>query len=1055
MHYKIYCRRPEMSLMVLCWLLACMMACPLDTHAHIQSTQQQEAVISGKVIDEQGETVIGASVLVEGSNAQNGTVTDYDGVFKLKVKKGAKLKISYIGYETVTVEAKDGMTVTLKEKNTMLKGVEVVAYGVQKKVTVTGAISSVKSEDLTRTSVSTVSNVLAGQLTGVSSVQFSGEPGADAATIYLRGKATFDSDNAAPLIQVDGVERSMDDIDPEEIESITVLKDASATAVFGVRGANGVILITTKRGKEGKAKINFSTSLSALTPTKLIDMSDSYEYATFYNQMNDNDGLVHVFSDEIVEKFRTGSDPIRFPSTRWTDYVMKDVTMQSQHNVSISGGTDRARYFVSAGYYSQGGLFKEFDMPYDCTYQYKRFNYRANLDLDVTKTTTVSLSMGGSKANKSRPYSGSGGSGDLIKYLYYATPFSSPGIIDDKLVYTTTEYDDLILPFTGGTGMSYYGTGFRHSSVNKLTVDLELKQKLDFITKGLNFRVKGSYNSSYTSEKRGEGTKASFYPFLQDDGSIKYRKEGRTTNPGYSQSTGKARDWYFEAGFNWNRSFKLHSLGALVLYNQSKTYYPSTYSDIPRGYVGLVGRLTYDWNSRYMAEFNIGYNGSENFHPDKRFAAFPAASVGWIVSEEKFFTPLQKVVSYMKLRASWGLVGNDKIGGNRFMYTSDPYIVNNGTYIGRGGYAYNYGIDNSTAFKGAYLQAMNNPDVTWEKAFKQDYGIDVNFLNNRLRAVFDYYHEHRKDILLRDGTVPTVSGFGIYIPYANLGEVDSWGYEISLKWQDRIGKDTRYWLGINLSYNQNEVLERKEAPQLNDYQYMKGHRIGSRLMYQFYRFYDDATPALYEKEFGEPFPEQLVQDLKHGDAVYVGLNHDGIIDKNDMSYSNGHTDDPEYTIGLNAGFTWKNFSLNMQWTGAWNVTRLLEGSFRYPFYSASTKEQGGLLKYIYDHSWTAEDPSQSAEYPRVTMANYDNNYATSTLYEKDAKYLRLKTVQITYDFNFPWMKRIGLNKLQLGLSGYNLLTFSPYIWGDPETRNGNSPSYPLQRTYSASLKFGF
>ena len=285
--------------------------------------------------------------------------------------------------------------------------------------------------------------------------------------------------------------------------------------------------------------------------------------------------------------------------------------------------------------------------------------------------------------------------------------------------------------------------------------------------------------------------------------------------------------------------------------------------------------------------------------------------------------------------------------------------------------------------------------------------------------------------------------------------MDSWGYEISLKWQDRIGKDTRYWLGINLSYNQNEVLERKEAPQLNDYQYMKGHRIGSRLMYQFYRFYDDATPALYEKEFGEPFPEQLVQDLKHGDAVYVGLNHDGIIDKNDMSYSNGHTDDPEYTIGLNAGFTWKNFSLNMQWTGAWNVTRLLEGSFRYPFYSASTKEQGGLLKYIYDHSWTAEDPSQSAEYPRVTMANYDNNYATSTLYEKDAKYLRLKTVQITYDFNFPWMKRIGLNKLQLGLSGYNLLTFSPYIWGDPETRNGNSPSYPLQRTYSASLKFGF
>lgn len=1036
----------------------CMLPAPWQSQGTARAAVcnvQQQGVITGKVVDSQGEAVIGASVVVAGGNASTGTVTDLDGVFKLKVNPGAKLNISYIGYEKVTVTAKEGMTVTMKESSTTLQGVAVVAYGVQKKVTVTGAISSVKAEDLTRTSVSAVSNVLAGQMTGVSSIQTSGEPGADAATIYLRGKATFEADNATPLIQVDGVERSMDDIDPEEIESVTVLKDASATAVFGVRGANGVILITTKRGKEGKAKINFSTSFSALTPTSLIEQANSYEYVTFYNQMQDNDGKAHMFSDELVKKFKDGDEPIRFPSTCWSDYIMKKCTLQTQHNVSISGGTKAARYFVSAGYYSQGGLFKDFGLPYDYTYQYKRFNYRANLDLDVTKTTTLSLSIAGSKANKARPYAGSGGSGDLIKQIYYATPFSSPGIIDGKLVKASTEYSDLTLPFVDGTALAYYGSGFRHTSNNKLSVDLELKQKMDFLTKGLSWRIKGSYNSSYSSEKRGDGEVATYYPFKQKDGTIKYRRTGRTTDPSYSLSTGKARNWYFETAFNWNRSFGLHSLSALVLYNQSKIYYPSTYSDVPRGYVGLVGRITYDWSSRYMAEFNIGYNGSENFHPDKRFAAFPAASVGWIASEEKFFKPLTKVVNYLKVRASWGLVGNDKIGGSRFMYTPDPYIVNNGSYVGREGYAYNFGIENAQAYRGAYLQAMNNPDVTWETSFKQDYGVDVNFLDSRLRAVFDYYHEHRKNILLQDGTTPTVVGFGTTLPYSNLGVVNSWGYEVSLKWQDKIGKNVRYWAGVNLSYNQNEIVDRREAPQLNEYQYMKGHRIGSRLMYKFYGFYYEGMEEQYEKDFGDKFPTQLVKELKRGDAVYVDLNHDGVIDKTDMSYSYGHTDDPEYTLGINAGISWKNFTLNMQWTAAWNVTRMLEGSFRYPFYSSSDKSHGGLLKYIYDHSWSDDNPDSNAEYPRVSMENYDNNYATSTLYEKDAKYLRLKTLQLTYDFQFKWMKKVGLNKLQLGLSGYNLLTFTPYIWGDPEAYNGNSPSYPLQRTYTASLKFGF
>ncbi len=349
--------------------------------ASIQDVKQQ-GTITGRVIDNTGEGVIGATVQVEDGSAQ-GTVTDFDGNFTINVKPGTKLKISYVGFESQVVAAKDGMVVTMAESSNMLNAVEVVAYGVQKKVTVTGAISSVKSEELTRTPVSSVNNVLAGQLSGVTTVQMSGEPGSDAADIFVRGKATFTGDaNARPLIQVDGVERDMWDIDPNEIESITVLKDASATAVFGVRGANGVILITTKRGQEGKARISFNTSFSALMPTKMVEQASSLGYATFYNQMLANDRKNPLFSEAVIQKFTDGSDPILFPSMKWTDYLMKDVTLQQQHNVNISGGNKTVRYFISAGMFTQDGLFKEFDRPYDFGYQYERFNYRSNLDIN-------------------------------------------------------------------------------------------------------------------------------------------------------------------------------------------------------------------------------------------------------------------------------------------------------------------------------------------------------------------------------------------------------------------------------------------------------------------------------------------------------------------------------------------------------------------------------------------------------------------------------------------------------------------------------------------------
>ena len=1016
---------------------------------------QQVGAIKGTIVDSNGEPVIGASILVLGQKGQ-GVVSDLDGNFVLNVKPGTKLKISYIGFETITVAAKNGMRVTMKDDNaTNLNAVEVVAYGAQKKVTVTGAISSVKSEELTRTPVSSVSQVLAGQLTGVTTVQTSGEPGADNATIYVRGQGTFN--NTAPLVQVDGVERSMNDVDPEDIESITVLKDASATAVFGVRGANGVVLITTKRGEEGKAKITASTSFSILEPTKMVQMANSYDYAMYHNMMRENDGAEPRFSAEAIQKFKDHSDPIRFPDTNWLDYIMKKSTLQTKHNVNISGGAKGVRYFISAGMYTQGGLFKEFGSAKNFGYEYVRFNYRSNLDIDVSKSTKLSINVAGNHSSKDTPYT-SGSTSDVVRMVYEATPFFSPGIIDGKFIRAAADYDDVQLPFTGNNPLTYYnydGTrgGYTNKRVNNLQMDLQLSQKLDFVTKGLSFKIKGSYNSSYDVTKNGSISMAYYTPVLRtsEDGepTLEYKKTGTNgTSWEHNKSMGKSRNWYAEASLNYSRSFGLHNVSALLLYNQSKTYYPGgDYDDIPKGYAGLVGRVTYNWNNRYMGEFNVGYNGSENFAPKKRYGTFPAFSAGWVASEEKWFDVLKPAVSFLKLRASWGLVGNDRFSSYRFLYIPDGYSTSSGSY--------RFGIDNSTTTAGAVESAKKNPDVTWEKAFKQDYGFDIRFLNDRLQFSYDYYREHRKDILLTDQTFPsTVMAFTA--PPSNKGIMNSWGHEFSVKWQDKLGKSGRYWASMNLSYNQNKVIERKESPKVNEYQYLKGHRYGTRALLKFWKFYYEGCEADYEKQFGQPFPAQRIADLKPGDCVYIDLDGDGVVNENDMSYEGTNADNPKWVAGINLGFSWKDLSVNTQWTAAWGVSRLLEGGFRQPFVRQEDKEQGGLTQYLVDHTWTEDNPSQDAWYPRASWSHSVQNYdAASTLYEKDSKYLRLKTLQISYNMHFPFMKVVGLRSAKVSLSGYNLLTFTPYKFGDPEAIASRSPSYPLQRTYTATLQLNF
>lgn len=998
----------------------------------------QQQTIKGIVVDASGEPVIGANVVVEGTTM--GTITDFEGTFSISVPKNGKIKISFIGYkdQVLTPQSGKNLRVVLEDDSQMLGEVQVVAYGAQKKVSITGAISSMKGEDLLKTPAASMSNVLSGQITGISSVQYSGEPGADEADLYVRGIATWN--NAKPLIQVDGVEREFSQIDPNEVESITVLKDASATAVFGVRGANGVILITTKRGAEGKAKISFSTSAGVNLRTKQLEFANSYQYASYYNDLQVNDGGVPTFTEEQLIKFRDHTDPILYPDINWIDYCMNKAAFQSQHNVNISGGTDRMRYFVSAGMFTQDGMFKQLAASDNFNFNYKRYNYRANLDFDATKTTLISVNIGGRIETKRTPESGED-QNQLFRKLYWAVPFAGAGIVDGKRVVSNADY----LPFTGSDGLnSYYGKGFRSTTTNVLNVDLVLDQKLDFITKGLSFKLKGSYNTSYWTQKIASSSMAVYTPVLHDDGSIGYRKSGSDSQLSYSRNSngeGKSRDWYMEAALNYSRKFGDHNVTGLVLYNQSKRYYSGgTYDDIPSAYVGFVGRATYDYKTRYMAEFNVGYNGSENFAPGKRYGLFPAGSIGWIVSEESFFKPLKKVINYFKVRASVGMVGNDNNGNNRFLYLPDAYILNDDGYF--------FGTNAGNKKPGAYEASKSNADVTWEKSVKQNYGIDFSILNEKLNISLDYFKENRRDILSSPDYMPGI--LGMVLPIMNVGKTENKGYEFQLKWNDKIGDDFRYWANFNLSFARNKIVYKNEIEKNEDWLYETGRTIGSRLIYKFWGYYDETAEARYQEEFGRPIADHGLS-LQPGDAVFADLNSDGVIDGDDASRDLGYVDTPEYTAGLNLGFSWKGWDFTAQFTGAWNVDCMLS-EFRQPLGDTQNK---GLLLYQYENTWRSSADTYTAKFPRISKLAQANNYRASDLYLCDASYLRLKSVELGYNFNMPFMKKIKMNQCRLYVSAYNLFTLTDFMWGDPESRQSDRPNYPLTRVINLGLKVGF
>lgn len=610
--------------------------------------------IKGKVTDETlKEGVPGANVTVKGTSI--GAITDFDGNFTIVVpNRKSVLSISFIGYVTqeIVVGDRKFITVTLKEDSQNLGEVEVVAiaYGNQDRRMLTSAVSSIDNKELIKSPATSITNILAGALPGVSSVQTTGQPGKDAAAIYVRGVGSLNDSQSKPLILVDGVERAFSQIDPNEVETISVLKDASSTAVFGVRGANGVILITTRRGKSGKTQISASTKLGLQQPISLVEQTGSYEFARFWNMKQEMDHVTNpklYFTPEQIEAYRTGSDPIMYPNMDWKKYIFHNLYLQSQNNVNISGGNDNVQYFVSVGYTYQNGLLKELPgQLYDNNYRYNRYNYRANIDANLTKTTTMKLGVGGVLGKIQEPRDVQSGTGNdpnaWVIAQIWSHPFAGPGFINGV---RTLVPDDLVpLGEVMRDGMFvFYGKGYNQTYDTTLNMDLDITQKLDFVTPGLSVSVKGAYDNQFKlyKERAGgaiESQTVYYQSYFDSNGNMPqtdpdYDKthifvpSGSDTPLTYSESSGRAQNWYLEGRINYDRMFGDHKVSGLILYNQSRNYYPDSYTYLPRNYVGLVGRATYAYQSKYLLDVNVGYNGSENFAPGStRFGILPFLS---------------------------------------------------------------------------------------------------------------------------------------------------------------------------------------------------------------------------------------------------------------------------------------------------------------------------------------------------------------------------------------------------------------------------------------------
>ena len=1023
--------------------------------------QQNKRKISGRVTDIKGEPLIGVNVTVDGD--ANGSITNMDGLYEIFVtKKSVVLKFTYIGFKTSEIRTNASTNiydVTLEEQVNELEETVIVGYGTQRKISNIGAQSSMKMEDI-KTPSASLTTTLAGRLAGVVAVQRTGEPGKDAADIWIRGIST--PNTSSPLVLVDGVERSFNDIDPEDIESLTTLKDASATAVYGVRGANGVILIKTKPGKVGKPTVSADYYESFTRFTKMVDLADGITYMNAANEAMRNDGIATKYTEDQIRNTIAGKDPYLYPNVDWLKEIFNDWGHNRRVNVNVRGGSEKVAYYASVSYFNETGMTvtdKNID-TYDSKMKYSRYNFTTNLNIDVTPTTKVEIGAQGYLGEGNYPAISSA---DLYNAAMSISPVEYPKMFfvnGEAFVPGTSTNNNFNNPYSQATRR-----GYDNLTKNQIYSNLRVTQDLDMLTKGLKLTAMYAfdvYNEIHVHQDRAEST----YNFL--DTSVPYDMNGQpilqriyegSNVLSYKQETSGNKKTYLEASLNYDRTFNDdHRVSALFLFNQqSKLLYPKgTLEDaIPYRMMGIAGRATYSWKDRYFAEFNIGYNGAENFSPKHRFGTFPAFGVGWVVSNEKFWQPLSKAVSFLKIRYTDGKVGNSEVSDRRFMYLDQ--MKENGDY------GYKFG-PNGTKWSG-YETVNMAVDLIWEESRKQDLGIDLKLFNDDLSIVFDLFKERRENILLkREHSIPSFLGYNTSAPYGNIGIIENKGFDGTIEYNKRINKDWVIALRGNVTFNKDKWIQGELPEQKYEWMNQYGHNINGVKGYVAEGLFtqteiddmarweslSDANKAITPKPFASQFGT-----VKAGDIKYKDLNNDGQIDAYDQTYiSRGDVPTTVYGFGFTVG--WKDLSVGMMFQGVAGAERVLNGSSVNPFNGGGGS--GNLYSNIGDR-WTEENPDQNAFYPRLSYGSETtsniNNFQKSTWWVRNMNFLRLKTLQISYNLPKPWVNKVHLKNAAVYVIGTNLFTLSRFKLWDPELNTDNGASYPNTTSYSVGINFTF
>ncbi|MBB4037865.1 TonB-linked SusC/RagA family outer membrane protein [Dysgonomonas hofstadii] len=988
-----------------------------------QEEQQQKGFpVKGNVTDVDGNPLIGVTVKIRG-NATQGTVTDIDGSYSITVADNRDaLVFSYIGFKTqeVDIDNRKIVNITLYENTDELAEVVVVAYGTQKKASIIGAISSLPPQNI-KAPVAKVSSQLAGQLAGVIAVQRSGEAGVGS-TFWIRGMSTFSGENK-PLVLVDGVERELDLVDPEDISEFSILKDAAATAIYGVRGANGVILVTTRSGEIGKPKITVKMEHGIVAPTRVPKMVNSHQYAEMYN-----DAVGYSFySPEAIEAYRTGSDPVLYPNVDWVDELYNSTSSNTRISTNISGGSQSVRYYVSASYYNEGGLFiNDNSNEYKTSLNYSQFRFRSNIDIDIFKYTTINVNLATSFEKKNQP--GTKGS-EIWKYALQTPSNRFPMV-----------YPDGSLPGPGERqGFNPYSlltqTGYAERFWNNTQSLFGITQDLgEYVTKGLKANIKVSFDAQNYNQLSRSRTADEWSATRNADGELEYHQLVKGDEAlQYSESNSGRRTLYLEGSLSYARTFDAHSVSALFLYQQSqKNNIGNSDSDaaLPYRNQGIAGRLTYDYDQRYFIEGNFGYNGSENFSRGHRFGFFPSVAAGWMASGEKFFQPLTNVIDMLKFKASYGLVGNDQIGGNRrFIYL--PTIQSGNDYF--------FG-ENAQKYTSIRLGDWANEDVGWETAHKLNIGADIS-LFNKVKIQADYFYEKRDGIFLSRSAIPYYVGLTNQ-PWVNIGKMKNRGIDASIEYHQKVGQVNITARG-NFTHARNVILERDQP----EWKYAHQNRQGQSI----YQSFGYVAAGIFKDQADvDSWADQsAIGGSQPGDIKYLDLNGDGIIDGYDQK-AIGYTDIPETVYGFGASFEWKNFDFSIFFQGNANVNFSMRTNMTQPFISANMNESN-VFADIYNNYWTPD--RQDAKYPRLSMGTGSND-VTSSFWLADGSYMRLKNIELGYTLPKAITKRLRINDLRFYFSGVNILTFSKFKLWDPDLQTG-AAEYPLNKVYSLGLALSF